>query len=473
MKDMVTGVTEDSESVKKNPGNKQRISHWLRKQNRKLKKFLLKSSPQQNLAYGFGVYLIAGWLMLCLPFFHKLAVTSLDSLFIAASALSTTGLATVSVFDTYNTIGQFIILILIQIGGVGYMTFSSFVVLSRHQQLTHFNLKILIAEFSMPKGFELKDFLKSIILFTIFAETIGAILFFVAFKREGIETSFAIWSSIFHSVSSFCTAGFGLYNDSFESFADNTSINIIISLLAILGSLGFIVVTDIWYRLKGKTKAITFTTKVIVLMLVILLIMGTLMFYYFEPATKITEENRLMTAFFQSMTALTTVGFNTIPFGNLSLPLLLFVIFLMYVGASPSGTGGGLKSTTLTAMLAIMWNRIRGNKRVSFLGKNIPIEWLYVATTSFIFYTGLIFFITLFLSFSESFPLNSILFETASALGTVGLSTGITGDLSSIGKLVLIVTMFVGRLGVLTFGLSIFARRTKYEPHKEIEDLAV
>lgn len=470
---METDKIDEFETESKTPEFKGNHRIWFKKASLKHKKFLSKLTPQQNLFYGFGIYTVLGWLLLCIPFLHKQTASMLDSLFLATSAISTTGLVTVSLFDTYNMIGQFIVMVLIQIGGVGYMTFSSFIILSRNQQLTHHHQTILIAEFSMPKGFELKDFLKSIILFTIFAETIGAICFYFTFKIAGVDTGFAIWSSIFHSVSAFCTAGFGLYNDSFESFAGNTSINIIISVLALLGSLGFIVVTDLWYRLKGKTKTITFTTKVIVLVLIVLLILGTLMFYFNEPSTKATEENRLMTSFFQSMTALTTVGFNTIPIGNLSLPLLMFVIFLMYVGASPSGTGGGLKSTTLTAILAIMWNRFRGNKRVSFLGKTIPIERLYIATTSFIFYTGMIFFVTLLLSFSENFTLTNILFESASALGTVGLSTGITGDLSSVGKLILIFTMFIGRLGVLTFGLSILAKKTHGERHKEIEDLAV
>lgn len=470
---METDKIDESKTENNKSDFKKNVIIWFRRLRLKHKQFVLSLTPQQNLIYGFGIYTVIGWLLLCLPLLHKQTVSMLDSLFTATSAISTTGLVTVSLFDTYNIIGQLIVMLLVQIGGIGYMTFSSFIILSRHHQLTHHHQKILFAEFSMPKGFELKDFLKSIILFTIFAETIGAVCFYFAFKGAGVETSFAIWSSIFHSVSSFCTAGFGLYNDSFESFVGNTSINVIISVLSLLGSLGFIVVTDIWYRLKGKTKSITFTTKVIVLILSVLLILGSCMFYFNEPSTEVADENRFMTSFFQSMSALTTVGFNTIPISNLSLPLLLFVILLMYVGASPSGTGGGLKSTTLTAILAIMWNRLRGNKRVSFLGRTIPVERLYIATTSFIFYTGMIFFITLLLSFFEKFPLSNILFETASALGTVGMSTGITADLSSIGKIIIIFTMFVGRLGVLTFGLSILARKTNCESHKEVEDLVV
>lgn len=419
------------------------------------------------------VYTLIGWALLCLPLSHKLDVPILDSLFIATSAISTTGLVTVSVFDTYSWFGQFVVMLLFQIGGIGYMTFTTFILLSKKSNLTHWHQRILNAEFTMPKGFQVRDFLKSVILFTFTIEIIGALCLYIAFTNAGVEHNFALWSSIYHSVSAFCTAGFGLYNDSFEQFADNPSINIIIAILAICGSLGFIVVTDFWNRIAGKTKKITFTTKIILGSITVLLVFGTIMIYYFEPSVKGLVENRLMASFFQAMTALTTVGFNTVPVGGLATGSLLVIIFLMYIGASPSGTGGGMKTTTFTALIAIMWNRIRNNRSVTFLGKSIPLERLYVATSVFILYASVIFLATLLLSYSEDFPLQQILFETTSAIGTVGLSTGITGDLGSFGKIVLIIVMFVGRLGLLTFGLAILAKKNMLKIRKDSEDLAI
>lgn len=436
-------------------------------------KFQLILSPQQNLLYGFLIYTFIGWLLLCVPVFHKSAVSALDSLFIATSAISTTGLVTVSVFDTYNWFGQFIILLLVQIGGIGYMTFTSFVLLSRKSEITHWHQRILNAEFPMPKGFQIKDFLKSVIVFTILIEIIGTLFFYIAFTKAGVEHNFAIWSSVFHSVSSFCTAGFGLYNDSFEQFADNTLINTTISVLSICGSLGFIVVTDFWNRISGKSKTITYTTNTILGVILLLLSFGTLMIYFFEPSINHLDSGKLMASFFQAMTALTTVGFNTIPIGNLSLGVMLIIIFLMYVGASPSGTGGGMKSTTLTALVAIMWNRIRNNKQVTFFGKVIPIERLYAATSVFMLYASVIFISTFLLAMTEEFPLNQILFEATSAIGTVGLSTGITNHLTSFGKIVIIFTMFIGRLGVLTFGLALLSRRNEIKTKADEADLAV
>ncbi|MEH6706200.1 MAG: potassium transporter TrkG [Galbibacter orientalis] len=440
---------------------------------KKYRKFQLSLSPQQNLLYGFLIYTLLGWLLLCMPIVQKQMVPLLDNLFIATSAISTTGLVTVSIFDTYNRFGQFIVMLLFQIGGIGYMTFTSFILLSKKSDLTHWHQRILNAEFTMPKGFQIKDFLKSVIIFTFTIETLGVLCFYIAFTNAGVEHNFAIWSSIFHSVSAFCTAGFGLYNNSFEQFAGNTAINTIISVLAICGSLGFIVVTDFWNRLSRKTKQVTYTTKIILGSMILLLTVGTFMIYFFEPSVNQLGEHKLMISFFQAMTALTTVGFNTVPLGGFSLAVLLVIIFLMYVGASPSGTGGGMKTTTLTALIAIMWNRIRNNKRVTFLGKSIPLERLYVATSIFMLYALVIFVSTILLAMSEDFSLQQILFEITSAIGTVGLSAGITADLSSFGKMVLIFVMFVGRLGILTFGLAILARRNKLTKRKDEEDLAL
>ncbi|MGS2738924.1 TrkH family potassium uptake protein [Sinomicrobium sp. M5D2P17] len=440
---------------------------------KKYRKFQLSLSPQQNLLFGFTTYTCIGWLFLCLPFFHKQAVSALDSLFIATSAISTTGLVTVSVYDTYNWFGQFVVMLLFQIGGIGYMTFTSFILLSKRSNLTHWHQRILNAEFAMPKGFQIKDFLRSVIIFTVVIETIGALCLYIAFTNAGVEHNFAIWSSIYHSISAFCTAGFGLYNDSFEQFAGNTSVNVILSVLAICGSLGFIVVTDLWNRISGKTRRITYTSKIIFMVLALLLAVGTTMIYFFEPSVDHLGNSKFTASFFQAMTALTTVGFNTVPIGNFSLAVLLIVILLMYVGASPSGTGGGLKSTTLTALIAIMWSRIRNNSRVAFFGKTIPLERLYVATSVFILYASVIFVATLLLAFTEDFPLDNILFEITSAIGTVGLSTGITGNLSAWGKLVVIFVMFIGRLGVLTFGLAILAKKHQLKTKTSREDLAV
>lgn len=430
-------------------------------------------SPQQNLFYGFLTYILLGGVLLCLPIFQKTSASILDHFFIATSAVSTTGLVTVSIFDTYNFFGQFIIMSLFQLGGIGYLTFTTFMLLSTTRTLTRWHKKILSTEFTLPKTIQITDFLKSVILFTVIMETIGAILFFIAFKNEGMDTLEAIWSSIFHSVSTFCTAGFSLFNNSFMEYVDNHFINIIISMLAICGSLGFIVITDFVLMVKDKTHKLSFTTKIVFYGFLVLLTFGTSFFYFLEPSiANIGSDSRFLAAFFQCMSAMTTVGFNSVDFGGFSQAMVLICIILMYIGASPSGTAGGIKITTLTAVLSILKSRIRGSKQITFLGRTIPYERLYVATSAFIFYTIIIVIGTFLITFSDNFELKDVLFEVASALGTVGISRGITGDLSIFGKLVIIILMFIGRLGVLTFGLAIWAREQKNKEFLK-EDIAL
>ncbi len=432
-------------------------------------------SPQQNLFYGFSTYILLGFVLLALPISQKESVTFLDHLFISTSAVSTTGLVTISIFDTYNIFGQFIIMALIQLGGIGYLSFTTFMLLSTTKKMTFWHKKILSTEFTLPKTIKITDFLKSVILFTFIMEFIGAILFYIAFKEDSIPFLETLWSAIFHSVSTFCTAGFSLFNSGFTHYIDDGFVNFIISMLAICGSLGFIVITDFGLWVKHKAHKLSFTTKIILYGFLILLTFGTTFFYFFEPSiSQLAAKPRFLSSFFQTMTAMTTVGFNTVDFGMFSQAMMLICIFLMYIGASPSGTAGGIKITTLTAVFAIMKSQLKGNKHITFLGREIPFERLYTAMSAFIFYTIIILLGTFLITITNNLKFENILFEVASALGTVGVSTGITADINTFGKIVIICIMFIGRLGVLTFGLAIWSRNNKEEKNTLLKgDLAV
>ncbi len=443
-----------------------KLSRWYHK-------FQISKSPQMNLVWGFFLYTIIGFILLSLPIFHKTNLSILDNLFISTSAISTTGLVTISIFDSYNFFGQLVIMGLIQVGGIGYMTLTTYYLLFTTNKITHWHSKLIGTEFTLPNTIKLKDFIKSVILFTFIMEIIGSILFYIAFINTGMNNLKAIWFAIFHSISTFCTAGFALFNNGFEGYQDNVFVNTTIAILAISGSLGFIVITDLWYRISKKSKRLSFTTKIIICGFLLLLFIGTSLLFYTESPSLTGKNNTVLISFFQAMSAMTTVGFNTIPIGNLSLSALLLVIFLMYVGASPSGTAGGMKITTLTAMLAILKSRLFGQEKITFLNRKIPFERIYVATSTFILYTSLIFLFSFLLTFSESFAFETILFEVASALGTVGLSTGITGDLSSIGKILIIILMFIGRVGVLTFGFALVRQKQEDAQKFTIDDLAV
>ncbi|WP_196885039.1 TrkH family potassium uptake protein [Aureivirga sp. CE67] len=437
------------------------------------KKIRVKKSPQVNLVWGFFVYTLIGFLIISIPFLQKTDISVIDNLFTASSAVSTTGLATVNILESYTLIGQIWILIMIQIGGIGYMTLTTYVLLLTSRKITNWHAKIMNAEFTTPKSMKIKDFLISAFYFTVSMEVIGSIVLYFCFKAEGMDVLKAIWYSIFHSISAFCTAGFSLTKDSFIGFQGNYIFNGIIAFLSIAGSLGFIVVTDLWFLISRRTKKITYTSKLILLGFLGLLFFGTIMIYFSESGMEIKNKDGLLIAFFQAMSAMTTVGFNTVPIGQLSMPILLLITMLMYIGASPSGTAGGLKITTLFAMVAILKSRLFGQETITLFWRKIPFERLYVATSIFILYTSLIFLFTFLLTYTEKFNLQDLLFETASALGTVGLSTGITSGLSTAGKLMMILLMFIGRVGVLTFGFAFLKRREDEEQRHKKEDLAV
>lgn len=427
--------------------------------------------PAKLVFLGYCSYVIAGWILLCLPFSQKIPVTALDNLFIATSAVSTTGLVTVSVADSYTWFGQFIVLLLIQLGGIGYMTFGSFIVLSGKTALSPVRRKIGQTVFSLPATFELDAFIKKVMWFTVIIELIGAACLYVIFKVAGLPGT--LWSAIFHSVSSFCTAGFGLYNNSFEPFVGDFSLNIVVGVLSYLGAMGFIVCVDFWHMARGQVKQMTLTSRIIIWSTIWLSVAGTLMLLVAEPSLKtLPMSDRILAAFFQCMTATTTVGFNTVSIGALSKASVLLLIILMVIGSSPAGTGGGLKTTTFTAMLGVMKSALRGERDVRFWGKKIPIERVWMAFANIGFYLITLVVGVYFLDLVESTPFDQNAFEAASALGTVGLSMGITPGLTSLGKIIITFLMFAGRVGPLTMGAALFFRKPDEAPIRD-EDLAV
>jgi trk system potassium uptake protein TrkH len=420
---------------------------------------------------GYLGYMLVGWLLLCLPISHRQGhIKCLDNLFISVSAVSTTGLVTVTT-DQFSIFGQIIIAALIQLGGVGYMTLGSFVILSRGRDLSDLRTGVSGAVFSLPDSFRIDKFIRSVVTFTFIVELLGATALYFIFKPCGVEHP--IWCGIFHSISAFCTAGFGLFTDSFERFGGNFWLNVVIGLLSITGAMGFIVLVDVWRRLTGKIEEITFTSKIIVRMSIILIVIGTILLLITEPAVKtMPPEKGLIVSAFQSMTAMTTVGFDTIPINSLRDSSLLILIFLMIIGASPSGTGGGIKSTSFTAVVALVKSALRRDREVRFLGKRIPNYRLRVAMVNVVFYLFVLLWGVFALTLTETTKsFKDLFFETASALGTVGLSTGITSTLSSLGKLITCILMFVGRIGPLAFAIALVERPV--EKDKETHDIAV
>jgi trk system potassium uptake protein TrkH len=434
--------------------------------------FISGLAPAKLVALGYLTYLLAGWVLLCLPWAEKGAGgTALDHLFIAMSALSTTGLATISIADNYSLFGQLVVLALIQVGGLGYMTLGSFILLSRKSELTPLRHGVGKAVFSLPESFRMDKFIKSVVRFTVAIELIGAVLLYVLFRRASVPGP--LYSAVFHSVSAFCTAGFSLNNLSFVPFAGDFWVNVVIAALSYLGAIGFIVCVDYWRMFRGKAASVTLTSKIIVRTTLWLSIIGTLLLFLAEPSFQTMPVNlRILASFFQCMTAMTTVGFNSVSIAALSKSSILLLIVLMIIGASPAGTGGGIKSTTFSAIWGVMWSAARGEKEVQFWGKTIPVERVWMAFASAGFYLFALVVGAYFFDLAEKTPFDENFFEAASALGTVGLSMGITAGLGSLGKIILVFLMYCGRVGPLTFGAALFFRQAE-KPAVQDSDIAI
>lgn len=390
----------------------------------------------------------------------------------ATSSVSTTGLVTVNTPEAYNFWGQLILLIGFQVGGLGYMTFGSFVIFASRGKMSESRIKIGKAVFSMPDCFEPVPFLKRAVVFSLLVEGLGATFLYFLFKSDGVES--ALWPAVFHSVSAFCTAGFSVFPNSLEDFSSNYGVNVVITLLSLGGALGFIVVSDFWLRLKKKDHKLTLTSKIILVATFGGILLGTIFLYQDGALKSLPTDERILVSFFQAMSSLTTVGFNSVSIGSLSFASLSGVVMLMIMGASPSGTGGGLKSTSWSAGLAAIWSSLKGEKQTSFFGYTIPHYRVQAAFASFTLYLLVFSLGSMALLSYNNLPFEDVVFEVASGLGTVGLSRGITGDLSAVGKGIMIGLMFIGRVGVISLGLAVlFQPKKKLDCYHEVEDISL
>ena len=433
---------------------------------------LLESrKPPQVLLVGFLSYVILGVILLSLPWAQTQSVGLLDNLFIATSGMSTTGLTTVSVSDSYSFFGELVVLCLFQLGGIGYMTLSSFVMLASGQTLQRRRTGVLQTQFVLPRELRIGRFVTEAVVFTAIIETIGAALLYFEFRATGVEN--ALWSAIFHAVSAFTTAGFSLNNNSLEDFRGNGVVCLTVGILCYLGALGFIVLQDAWQTFRRRRQRMTFTSRVILTVTFTVFVAATPILYLEDASLQsLPPLERFYASAFQVMTSSTTAGFNTVPIQNMAAASFALIIIMMIVGASPSGTGGGLKTTTISSLIGVLLSLLRGQTTVVFFGHEIPTARILTATASAALYLMCLAGGVFLLCLVESHSFVEIVFEAASALGTVGLSLGITGSLTAGGKIVVTLLMFLGRVGPLTIGVAL-VRRAEYPVVRRIADLAV
>lgn len=427
--------------------------------------FRLKLAPAQVVLLSFGGWILLGTLILMLPVSAApgKTITYIDALFMATSATCVTGLSTISLPDQFSIFGQMIILILTQVGGLGIMTLSSSMAVIMGKNLQMREQVIMQDVLDTSGSEELLSLIVDIIRYTFVIEFVGAMILTVGFYQEGFEIGQALYFGFYHSIMAFCNAGFALFNNNLEDFKFEPLISMTVGFLLIFGGIGFSVMKDILTTFKSRRsfKTLSVHTKIVLSVNTLLIAFGTIYLFFGEflhAFESMSMWERFQVSFFQSVTP-RTAGFNTINLNSLHPHTLYMMILLMFIGASPGSTGGGVKTTTFAILLQSVTATLKGKFDVEMFERRIPAA--TVVKSIAIFIISLIVVSVGVLVMMRLEPDKSFLalfFEVTSAFGTVGLSLGITPFLTSLGKFTMVLLMFVGRVGPLTLILAVGSR---------------
>lgn len=440
------------------------VIRWIIKISQYLAQY--NASPPHFILISFGSAILLGTGLLLLPKATTASIQPLDALFTATSAICVTGLIVVDTATAFTSLGQLIILGLIQMGGLGIMTVTAFFSLLLGQRMSGREQVLLGDMLDAEHVAQLGKILRMVFFTAIAIEACGMGLLYWSWK-EYFPARTSLYNAFFHAISAFCNAGFSTFSDSLMGFAVNVETNITVTVLIILGGLGFRTLRNTTgvtlLKIKGiPTAGLTMQTKLIFIMTALLLTIGMgafLVLEYSNTLTEFTWQDQVMGAFFQSVT-FRTAGFNTVDFGKVKESTLMLGIIMMFIGAGPGSTAGGIKVTTLAILLATVLSAARGRTRLELFRRTVPVMVLYQTIVVVTLYLALMMSVTFLLSLTEAqFRPIELLFETVSALGTVGLSTGVTPHLTSVGKILIIITMFLGRVGPFTLALAIGQRQ--------------
>lgn len=420
--------------------------------------------PAQTIVISFLLVIIAGTLLLMMPFTApgEAGLPFLDALFTATSAVCVTGLIVVDTAAAYSFWGHLVILVLIQIGGLGIMLLTYFSLFALRRGISREEKLLVAYMLSQDDMRSIRDTTKSIILLTFGIEAVGALLLY--FSHPGFIGPYGgrIFAAIFHSVSAFCNAGFALFTDSLEGFSGSIAVNGVIMLMIICGGLSFSVLMNLGSLRKGRLSVNSLTVLSVSGLLVLA---GTIFFYGLEHGgvlRPIGTGRQYLAALFQSVT-LRTAGFNTVSMVSLSAPTYLLMCLFMFIGGASGSTAGGIKVNTVATVAAFFRSRVKDTRQILLFRRSLPEELVLRAFTIIAFGMVTVFCGTLILLATEDAPPMKILFEVFSAFGTVGLSAGITSDLSVPGRAVIILMMFMGRIGPLTMLAAAGSRRRGLE----------
>lgn len=426
---------------------------------RRLKGFLnsIFSKPAQTVVASFILVILVGTLLLMMPPMNRTGhIRPVDALFTVTSAVCVTGLIVVDTAVDFTFWGQLVILAVIQIGGLGIMLLSYFLVFSFRRSVSLKDRKLLSYMLNASDMRTIVKSVKRIIVLTFAIELGGALILFPRFLLGGLPAGRAVFHSIFHSVSAFCNAGFALYSDSLMSFRGSPWVNFTIAGLIIAGGISFAVLTEVSDAVKAffrRRKAdLSINSRIVLKISGILTLVSLLVIYrleYLRNLSGLPLGEQYLSAFFQAVT-LRTAGFNTLPIEAFGAGTLMFLMGIMFIGGASGSTAGGIKVNSLGVVLAYVHSFRTGVDDVLIRHHLIPREQVLQAFTVIVFGFLSVFAASLLLFITEDLPPVPILFEAVSAFATVGLSAGITGALSVPGKLIIVVLMFIGRLGPLT-----------------------
>ncbi|MEC1346615.1 TrkH family potassium uptake protein [Bacillus haynesii] len=416
----------------------------------------IQLSPSQLLVLVFLFFVILGTLLLKMPAATPKPIGWIDTLFTSTSAMTVTGLAVVDTGTDYTMFGQFIILVLIQLGGLGIMSFAVLIFIMLGKKIGLKERLLIQQSLNQTSLGGIIKLIKSLFIYSFAIEMLAMLILAVKWVPEyGFARGF--YYSLFHAVSAFNNAGFSIWPDSLMRYEGDPLVNLVISFLFIIGGIGFTVLSDLWH--KRSFKKLSLHSKLMIYGTFIINLAAMIFIFLLEYQNQKTLgmlplTEKLWGAYFQAVTP-RTAGFNTTDIGSLRESTITLLLLLMFVGAGSASTGGGIKLTTFLVILLSVITFLKGKKHISIAKKTLKdqliIRSLAISTISVLLILTAVFF----LNMTEPKPFLAILFEVVSAFGTVGLSMGITADLSPIGKMLIIFIMFLGKLGPLTLAFSL------------------
>jgi trk system potassium uptake protein TrkH len=423
-------------------------------------------TPARIFVLSFAGVILTGAILLWFPFSAtKDHLRLVDALFTSTSAVCVTGLVVIDVGKDLTTLGQVITIFLFQIGGLGIITFSTVFFVLMGRGISFKGREIVQSTFLHTPRRDFMKIAKGVLWFTFIFESIGTLLLFIRFSFD-FPLGTALYHAVYNAISAFNNCGYSLFSDNLMGYQGDLIVNLTIMGLIVHGGIGFIVQYEVLSWLKGVQKRLSIHAKIVLVTTTILILSGAFLFYFFERNHIIKDipiQNKILACFFQSVTP-RTAGFNTVDIGLLTNATILLLIILMFIGASPGSTGGGVKTTSAAILGLLIWNRLKGNEEVSVSNRTIPRE-IIGRTISIVFASAFsvafIWSVLLLTGGGSLSPLESrhffveYLFDTVSAFGTVGLSMGVTPKLNDIQKYALILMMFAGRVGPLTLAFSL------------------